>query len=67
MSNHANNVEQKLDHLIELCRKLKRENLALRERETTLLSERSKLLEQNEMAQQKVETMINRLRGLSAE
>lgn len=67
MSTHSNTLEQKLDHLIEICRKLKRENAALRDREATLLGERGKLLEQNEMAQQKVETMINRLRNLGSD
>ena len=59
--------EEKLDRLIELCQQLKRENQALREREAGLLGERSQLIEKNEMARQKIETMINRLRNLSAE
>ena len=59
--------EQKLDRLIDLCQLLKRENQALREREAGLVGERSELLEKNEMARQKIETMINRLRNLSAE
>ena len=61
------NLEQKLDNLIELCQQLKRENTALRERESTLAGERGKLMEQNEMARQKIETMINRLKNLNAE
>ncbi len=60
-------LENKLDSLIELCLQLKRENQALRDRETSLAGERGKLLEQNEMARQKIETMINRLRNLNAE
>jgi cell division protein ZapB len=59
--------EEKLDRLIELCQQLKRENQALREREAGLVGERSQLIEKNEMARQKIETMINRLRNLSAE
>ena len=59
--------EEKLDHLIELCQQLKQENQALREREARLVGERSQLIEKNEMARQKIETMINRLRNLSAE
>ncbi|MBT7904642.1 MAG: TIGR02449 family protein [Porticoccaceae bacterium] len=59
--------EEKLDHLIELCQQLKQENQALREREAGLVGERSQLIEKNEMARQKIETMINRLRNLSAE
>lgn len=59
--------EQKLDRLIELCQQLRHENQALREREVGLLGERSELLEKNEMARHKIDTMINRLRSLSAE
>ena len=65
--NGYEDLEQKLDSLIELCQQLKRENQALRERESTLSGERGKLMEQNEMARQKIETMINRLRNLNAE
>ena len=59
--------EEKLDRLIELCQQLKQENQALREREAGLVGERSQLILKNEMARQKIETMINRLRNLSAE
>ena len=59
--------ELKLDHLIGLCHKLKRENLALREREQNLIGERSSLVKKNELAKQKVEMMISRLQALSVE
>ncbi len=59
--------ELKLDRLIALCHKLKRENQALREREENLIGERSNLMKKNELAKQKVETMISRLQALSAE
>lgn len=63
----SDKFEEKLDRLIELCQQLKRENQALREREAGLVGERSQLIGKNEMARQKIETMINRLRNLSAE
>jgi len=63
----TDSFEDKLDRLIELCQQLKRDNKALREREGDLLGERSQLMKKNEMARQKVETMINRLQALSAE
>ena len=63
----SDTFEQKLDRLIGLCQQLKRENQALRKREAGLVGERGELLEKNEMARQKIETMINRLRNLSAE
>ena len=61
------NFEQKLDQLIELCQQLKRDNHALRNREDELLGERSQLMKKNDMARQKVETMINRLQALSSD
>ena len=61
------NFEQKLDQLIELCQQLKRDNHALRSREDELIGERSQLMKKNDMARQKVETMINRLQALSSE
>ena len=64
---YSDKFEEKLDRLIELCQQLKQENQALREREAGLVGERSQLIEKNEMARQKIETMINRLRNLSAE
>ena len=63
----TDNFEEKLDRLIEICQQLKRDNKAVREREGDLLGERSQLMKKNEMARQKVETMINRLQALSAE
>jgi cell division protein ZapB len=59
--------EEKLDRLIELCQQLKNENQTLREREADLVGERGQLLEKNEMARQKIETMINRLRNVAAD
>tara|TARA_B100001063_G_C16590902_1_gene465591 strand:+ start:257 stop:463 length:207 start_codon:yes stop_codon:yes gene_type:complete len=61
------NFEQKLDQLIELCQKLKRDNQALRNREDELIGERSQLIKKNDMARQRVETMISRLQTLSLE
>jgi cell division protein ZapB len=60
-------LEAKLDKLIELCSRLQSENHNLRDRETALLRERSKLLEKNEMARSKVEAMISRLKNLEIE
>lgn len=57
-------VEQKIDRLINLCRRLQDENQALRNRENSLLKERSQLLEKNEMARSRVESMISRLRAM---
>ncbi len=65
--NKSENFEEKLDRLIELCQQLKAENKALREREAGLVGERGQLLEKNELARQKIQTMINRLKNMSTE
>ncbi|MBV33162.1 MAG: TIGR02449 family protein [Porticoccaceae bacterium] len=65
--NKLENFEEKLDRLIELCQQLKAENKSLREREAGLVGERGQLLEKNELARQKIQTMINRLKNMSAE
>jgi cell division protein ZapB len=63
----TDNFEEKLDRLIDLCQQLKAENKTLREREAGLVGERGQLMEKNELARQKIQTMINRLKSLSAE
>lgn len=62
-----NSLEQKIDHLIALSERLKQENLALRERETTLVRDRNRLLEKNDLARARVESMIARLKNLGTE
>jgi len=67
MSDDLNNFEQNIDRLINLCARLQKENESLREREGSLLKERSKLLEKSEMARNRVEHMIVRLKNLNKE
>ncbi|MDO7653175.1 MAG: TIGR02449 family protein [Porticoccus sp.] len=67
MSDDLNNFEQNIDRLINLCARLQKENESLREREGSLLKERSKLLEKSEMARNRVEHMIVRLKNLNSE
>lgn len=62
--NPFKSLEDKIDRLIDQSTRLAAENTALREREASLLRERSKLLEKNEQARVRVEAMISRLRGL---
>lgn len=64
-SNHP--LLAKIDRLVALCDKMQRDNQQLLERQSALLTERSQLVEQNELARQKIELMINRLRGLNTE
>jgi cell division protein ZapB len=57
-------LERKVTELIELCQVLSRENRALRGRQNTWSTERAKLIEKNELAKSKVESMISRLKSL---
>ena len=62
--NPLQSLEEKIGRLIDQSTRLAAENTALREREASLLRERSKLLKKNEQARVRVEAMISRLRGL---
>jgi cell division protein ZapB len=57
-------LEQKVSELIELCAVLSRENRALRAQQQNGTLERARLIEKNEMAKSRVESMITRLKAL---
>jgi len=59
-------LEVRVEELIRACQHLKTENRSLRLREATLLEERAGLIEKNELARDRVEAMINRLKSLEA-
>ena len=59
--------EEKLFGLIRLVEQLKAENLALRAKQATLLEERSELEGKNELARQKVQSILSRLKEMEAE
>lgn len=60
-------LEGKVDELIELVESLSQENRALRNQQGAWTTERAKLIENNELAKNKVEAMINRLKALEQE
>jgi len=60
-------LEQKLNELIRLCEHLKAENIRLRAKQASLLSERSELVDKNEMARKRVESILSRLKELEPE
>ena len=57
-------LEAKIDELIQLCDELEQKNASLRTDKESWANERSRLLEKNDMARNKVETMIMRLKTL---
>ncbi len=57
-------LEIKIDELIQLCDELERKQAVMEADREIWLAERIRLLEKNEMAKSKVETMIMRLKAL---
>jgi cell division protein ZapB len=57
-------LEQRVDELINTCRRLRDENLSLRSSRDLLLEEKSKLAEKNKIARNRLETIVDRLRTL---
>jgi len=57
-------LEQKIDDLIQVCDSLEKKHAVLEADKDNWHEERSRLLEKNEMAKNKVEAMIMRLKSL---
>jgi len=60
-------LESKIDELINLCDELEKKQLLLESDRETWQQERTRLLEKNELAKSKVEAMIMRLKALEQE
>ena len=54
----------KVDKLLHYCQTLEADNLALKEQQDGWLSERNKLMQKNDLAKNKIESMIGRLKAL---
>ena len=65
MSN-TENFESKVDQLISAWQELKRDNLALKKRESALIAEKNQLAKRNDITKLKVENMISRLQALGS-
>ena len=57
-------LEQQIDELLVLTQVLSKENRALRAQQQNWSTERAKLIEKNELAKSRVESMITRLKAL---
>ena len=57
-------LESKIDELIAFCAHLQQQNEKLKDHESKLLQERSDLIEKNQVARQKVESIITRLKSM---
>ena len=57
-------LEVRVGELIALCQQLKSENQVLRNQNSVLMVERSELIEKNELARSRLESMIMRLKSM---
>ncbi len=57
-------LENQIDELIDAVARLKQENSSLRHQQDQLMMEKSQLVEKTELARNRVEAMITRLRSL---
>lgn len=60
-------LARKVDDLIQLCEQLDRENRQLKTSALSWQKEREQLIEKTELARNRVESMISRLRALEQE
>ena len=57
-------IERRIDALIEECAQLREENQALRDRLSSLSAECARLVERSELVRSRVEAMIARLKAM---
>ncbi|MEC8427751.1 MAG: TIGR02449 family protein [Pseudomonadota bacterium] len=60
-------LEGKLEQLLTLCDRLQEENQSYKQQETEWHQERARLIEKNELARNRVEAMITRLKALESD
>ncbi|MHB8454068.1 MAG: TIGR02449 family protein [Acidiferrobacterales bacterium] len=57
-------LEERIDQLIDTCRRLNRENHALKSGQVNLVEEHARLVEKTQVARTRIEAMIGRLKAL---
>jgi cell division protein ZapB len=57
-------LEERIDDLIGVLRRLRKENEGLKNSQESLIEERTKLAEKNRMARSRLESIVDRLRAL---
>ncbi len=58
------NLSTKVDDLIDLCAEMKRENQELKANEATLKSEHQQMVEKNQEAKTKLQSVLERLKAM---
>lgn len=66
LQDEFNRMEKRMQDLFSLCSKLHLENESLKNQQGSLVEERARLIEKNELARSKVEKMIQRLKSLES-
>lgn len=64
MASSLDLLNTEIDRLIDLCRNLADENATLRQEREDWLLERKRLVDRNDLARDRIETMIVRLKAL---
>lgn len=62
--NTVEDLYHKVERLVQMCEMLQADNTQLQAREEIWLSERARLLEKNELARVRVDSMIRHLKSL---
>jgi len=57
-------LEDRIDALVQVCKRLHSENHQLKEQKSGLMQERASLMAKTEKARSRVEAMISRLKGM---
>jgi len=57
-------LEQQVDDLLRVSRRMREENMLLKSQQSAWLSERAKLVEKTELARSRIDKMVSRLKEL---
>jgi len=60
-------LEQQVDDLLKVSRRMREENLLLKSQQSAWLAERAKLVERTELARSRIDKMVERLKQLDDE
>jgi len=65
--NAIQQLEQQVDELLRTSRRLREENMLLKSQQAAWLSERAQLIEKTDVARNRIEKMVSRLKQLDSE
>ena len=65
--NAIQQLEQQVDELLRTSRRLREENMLLKSQQAAWVSERAQLIEKTDVARNRIEKMVSRLKELDSE